>query len=255
MGNLWLVVTSLALGLRGHCVPSSVTQASRLPPSGGPSPAPQPLGAWIPPPARPSETGLTPPAPHPGRCSGRHRHERGGRVHGWPVYAGARPADGLRLGARLLGVLSLAWDGVFLLSLVFRALTIEVGGGVPLWPECGAGGNFLCPQRVWGGVCPFLGACLPASGDCEAVSSSRSWGQVHCHPGTSPVGPESRVGLWAVGRPSYLDVEASGPSSPPPGLCTTPQPPRLTRSFLSLAQCSRKAAASPEALSAAARVC
>lgn len=86
------------------------------------------------------------------------------------------------------------------------------------------------------------------------MSSSRSWGQVHCHPGTSPVGSESRVGLWAVGRPSYLDVEASGPSSPPPGLCTTPQPPRLTRSFLSLAQCSRKAAASPEALSAAARV-
>lgn len=64
-------------------------------------------------------------------------------MHGWPVYAGARPADGLRLGTRLLGVLSLAWDGAFLLSLMFRALTIEVGGGVPLWPECGAGGNFL----------------------------------------------------------------------------------------------------------------
>lgn len=37
------------------------------------------------------------------------------------------------------------------------------------------------------------------------------------------MGPESRVGLWTLGCPSYLGVEASGPSSPPPGLSTTPQ--------------------------------
>lgn len=36
MGNLSVVVRSLALGLRGRSVPSNVTQASFLLPSGGP---------------------------------------------------------------------------------------------------------------------------------------------------------------------------------------------------------------------------
>lgn len=64
-------------------------------------------------------------------------------MHGWPACAGAQRADGLRPGARLLGVLPLAWDGAIRRSLEFRALKIEVGGGVQLWPECGDGENFL----------------------------------------------------------------------------------------------------------------
>ena len=155
-GNLSLVIRSLALGLRGRSVPSNVTQASFLLPSGGPV---LPRSPWrLEPPLSPSCScqeggrpyllGLT--WAHKACCSpGDMRHKNievpadVRRAH----VLGAWRADGLRLraGWRRVG----GCVGRDCISAEPGIYGVENGigaGGAALARVCGQGGSFLCPR-------------------------------------------------------------------------------------------------------------